>query len=70
VHQINLRRGATLLITGAGGGVGEAVVALVVAGALDPSVTWTFPLDRAPEAMRAVEQGHARGKIVIEVPAA
>jgi NADPH:quinone reductase-like Zn-dependent oxidoreductase len=46
----------------------EAVAALVVAGALDPSVSRTFPLDRAPEALRAVEQGHAQGKTVIEVP--
>jgi NADPH:quinone reductase-like Zn-dependent oxidoreductase len=30
-------------------------------------VTRTFPLDRAAEALRTVEDGHARGKIVIEV---
>ncbi|MFJ3307005.1 NADP-dependent oxidoreductase [Streptomyces sp. NPDC086549] len=45
----------------------DAVAELVVSGALDPHVTRTFPLDLAGEALRAVEDGHARGKIVIEV---
>jgi NADPH:quinone reductase-like Zn-dependent oxidoreductase len=41
------------------------VADLVATGALDPQVTRTYPLDRAGEALRAVEEGHARGKIVI-----
>ncbi|PAZ09521.1 NADPH:quinone reductase [Streptomyces sp. SA15] len=45
----------------------EAVAHLVVKGELDPHVTRTFPLDRAGEALRTVEDGHARGKVVIEV---
>lgn len=45
----------------------DAVADLVAAGALRPLVTSTYPLRRAPEALRLVEQGHARGKIVIEV---
>jgi NADPH:quinone reductase-like Zn-dependent oxidoreductase len=45
------------------------VAKLVVAGKLKPFVTETFPLDRAGEALRTVEEGHARGKIVIEVGA-
>ncbi|MFI6542198.1 NADP-dependent oxidoreductase [Streptomyces prunicolor] len=45
----------------------DAVAQLVVDGKLDPHVTRTFPLDRAGEALRTVEDGHARGKIVIEV---
>ena len=45
----------------------DAVAQLVVNGDLDPHVTQTFPLDRAGEALRTVEDGHARGKIVIEV---
>ncbi|MFF4507415.1 NADP-dependent oxidoreductase [Streptomyces sp. NPDC001401] len=44
-----------------------AVADLVVSGDLDPHVTQTFPLERAGEALRTVEEGHARGKIVIEV---
>lgn len=46
-----------------------AAADLVVKGELDPHVTRTFPLERAGEALRAVEDGHARGKIVIEVAA-
>ena len=44
-----------------------AVAELVVSGALDPHVTQTFPLEQAGEALRTVEEGHVRGKIVIEV---
>ncbi|MET8244357.1 NADP-dependent oxidoreductase [Streptomyces sp. NPDC005202] len=47
----------------------DAVAELVVSGDLDPHVTQTFPLDRAGEALRTVEDGHARGKVVIEVAA-
>lgn len=45
----------------------DEVAQLVVSGRLDPHVTQTFPLDKAGEALRTVEEGHARGKIVIEV---
>nr|BFD86350.1 NADP-dependent oxidoreductase [Streptomyces sp. Xyl84] len=47
----------------------DALADLVVRGALDPHVTATFPLERAAEALRTVEEGHARGKVVIEVAA-
>lgn len=43
------------------------VAHLVAEGKLNPLVTQTFPLSRAAEALRLVEDGHARGKIVIEV---
>jgi len=45
----------------------EAVVRLAGDGALDPSVTQTFPFAEALRALSAVEAGHARGKIVIVV---
>lgn len=45
----------------------DAVAQLVVEGVLRPFVTAAFPLERAPEALRLVEEGHARGKVVIEV---
>ncbi|WP_327170364.1 NADP-dependent oxidoreductase [Streptomyces sp. NBC_01336] len=45
----------------------DAVAALVVAGALRTHVTRTHPLTAAGEALRAVEDGHALGKTVIEV---
>ena len=47
----------------------EAVARLGVDGVLRPEVSATYPLDRADEALRAVESGHTRGKIVIEVGA-
>ncbi|MGY1503088.1 quinone oxidoreductase family protein [Streptomyces sp. QTS52] len=48
----------------------QAVADLVVRGDLTPHVTRTFPLDRAGEALRTVEEGHARGKTVLVVGAA
>ncbi|MET8830909.1 NADP-dependent oxidoreductase [Streptomyces sp. NPDC004610] len=45
----------------------DAVAALAVDGTLDPQVSRTYPLERAGEALRAVEDGHAHGKTVIEV---
>ncbi|MGS2586381.1 NADP-dependent oxidoreductase [Streptomyces hebeiensis] len=47
----------------------DEVARLVQDGTLDPHVTRIFPLERAGEALRAVESGHAQGKIVIEVAA-
>ncbi|WP_214105815.1 NADP-dependent oxidoreductase [Acrocarpospora catenulata] len=46
----------------------DAVARLVTEGVLDPHVTQTFPLAEAGRALRVVEEGHAQGKIVIEVP--
>ena len=45
----------------------DAVAQLVVTGALNPFVTHTFPLSQAAQALRLVEDGHAQGKVVIEV---
>ncbi|MFI9650774.1 NADP-dependent oxidoreductase [Streptomyces sp. NPDC052040] len=47
----------------------DEVARLVVRGDLSPWVTRTYPLERAGEALRAVEEGHTRGKVVIEVGA-
>ncbi|MFJ8357287.1 NADP-dependent oxidoreductase [Streptomyces sp. NPDC093984] len=47
----------------------DEVARLVVAGDLNPYVTRTFPLEHAEQALRLVEDGHARGKVVIEVAA-
>ena len=47
----------------------DAVAEQVAAGALRPLVTAAYPLQRAAEALRQVEQGHARGKVVVEVAA-
>lgn len=44
-----------------------AVANLVAAGKVDPKVLQTYPFDEAPQALRAVESGHALGKIVINL---
>ena len=38
---------------------------LIEAGKVTPVVERTYPLGEAPEALRHLETGHARGKIVI-----
>ncbi|MGW1048926.1 quinone oxidoreductase family protein [Streptomyces sp. NPDC002586] len=45
----------------------QAVADLAVRGALNPHVSRVFALEEAGAALRAVEDGHALGKIVIEV---
>lgn len=45
----------------------DAVVHEVALGKLDPHVNETFPLAEAAEAIQAVEEGHARGKVVVTV---
>jgi NADPH2:quinone reductase len=47
----------------------DIVADLVAQGKLDPHVEDVRPLDDAAEALAAVEIGHARGKVVIEVSA-
>ena len=41
---------------------------LVATGELDPHVSKVFPFAEAPAAMRAVEQGHSVGKVVLTLP--
>jgi len=40
---------------------------LIEAGKVTPVIDRTYPLSQAPEAIRHLEGGHARGKIVITV---
>ena len=41
---------------------------LIEAGKLTPVLDRTYPLADTAEGLRRVEQGHARGKVVITVP--
>jgi NADPH:quinone reductase-like Zn-dependent oxidoreductase len=41
---------------------------LIEAGKLTPVIDRTYPLSETPEAIRYLENGHARGKVVIRVP--
>ena len=45
----------------------DIVAAMVADGKLDPKVEDVLPLDKAADALAAVEAGHARGKVVIQV---
>jgi NADPH:quinone reductase-like Zn-dependent oxidoreductase len=44
-----------------------ALTQLIGAGSLTPVIDRTYPLMEAPDAIRYLEEGHARGKIVITV---
>jgi NADPH:quinone reductase-like Zn-dependent oxidoreductase len=41
----------------------------IEAGKLNPIVTATYPLSEAPEAIERLEEGHGRGRVVIELSA-
>jgi 2-desacetyl-2-hydroxyethyl bacteriochlorophyllide A dehydrogenase len=43
---------------------------LIEAGKVTPVIDKTYPLSKAAEAMRHLEQGRARGKVVVTVPSA
>jgi len=43
---------------------------LIEASKLQPVIDTTYPLAEVPEAIRYLEEGHARGKVVIGVPGA
>jgi NADPH:quinone reductase-like Zn-dependent oxidoreductase len=45
----------------------ERLARLIEAGQLAPTIDKTYPLNQAPDAMRRLEAGQARGKIVIKV---
>ncbi len=45
----------------------ERLARLIEAGKVTPSIDRTYPLHQAPDAMRHLQAGHARGKLVIAV---
>ncbi len=40
---------------------------LIEAGKATPVIDRSYPLSEAPEAIRCLEEGHARGKVVVSV---
>jgi NADPH:quinone reductase-like Zn-dependent oxidoreductase len=45
----------------------RTVTDLIEAGKVTPVIDRTFPLIEAPDAIRYLEEGHPRGKVVITV---
>lgn len=45
----------------------QVLTELIEAGKVRPVIDRAYPLDQAPDAIRYLEQGHARGKVVITV---
>src|SRR5439155_1440208 len=80
-----LKQGETVLVHGAAGGVGTgacvmskpeldrevgaAVGRMVDEGVVRPIVGERFPLERASEALRAIDERRARGKVVLDMRA-
>lgn len=46
----------------------RAVLALIEAGKVRPVIDRTYPLSEGSRALAYIEEGHARGKVVVEVP--
>ena len=65
-----VRQRLTMLISKQNHADLERLAQLIEAGALTPVIDTTYPLRRAPDAMRHLEAGHARGKLVITVTGA
>jgi NADPH:quinone reductase-like Zn-dependent oxidoreductase len=45
----------------------ERLGPLLESGRVTPTIDRTYPLDRVPEAVRVIESGTARGKLVIDL---
>jgi NADPH:quinone reductase-like Zn-dependent oxidoreductase len=60
--------GGSAVVRRRDGEVLAALAALVTGGVLDPFVTQVVPFAEAGRALRAVEEGHTRGKVVLEMP--
>ncbi len=45
----------------------EAIVELVESGKLSPVIDAVYPIEQAADAVRHVQQGHARGKVVVAI---
>ena len=41
---------------------------LIEAGKVTPVIDRTYPLNEIPAAIRYLEEGHAKGKVVISIP--
>jgi NADPH:quinone reductase-like Zn-dependent oxidoreductase len=47
-----------------------ALIDMIRSGTLRPAIDRTYPLEQTPTALRAVDDGLVKGKVVITMPAA
>jgi NADPH:quinone reductase-like Zn-dependent oxidoreductase len=45
----------------------ETLASMIEEGAVTPVIDRTYPLSQTPEAMRYLETGHPKGKVVVTV---
>jgi NADPH:quinone reductase-like Zn-dependent oxidoreductase len=64
------RQRLTMLISRQRGADLETLARLIEAGQLTPVIGKTYPLRQAPDAMRHLQAGHVRGKLVLTVTGA
>ncbi len=61
------RQRLTTLISRPRGADLQTLARLIDAGQLTPVIGTTYPLRQAPDAMRHLQAGHARGKLVLTI---
>ena len=66
-HSLFTRQRLTMLISRQRRADLETLAQLIEAGQLTPVIGKTYPLHQAPDAMRYLQAGHARGKLVLTV---
>jgi NADPH:quinone reductase-like Zn-dependent oxidoreductase len=66
-RRVLARKGVLVQIGPAKGEWIGAVLGVVQSGQIRPVIDRAYPLSEVPEAVRYLEQGHARGKVVITV---
>ncbi len=67
IVSLFVRQRLTTVINKESGANLEPLTELIEAGKVTPSIDRTYPLDQAPDAMRHLDAGKARGKIAITV---
>lgn len=69
INRLSRKRGATysfLFVHPDGGQLAE-IGALLDAGSIKPVIDKVFPFDQAKEALAYLEQGRAKGKVVVRL---
>ncbi len=66
-HEVVLSQGVAPVLASRNKDGLEILKGLIEAGKVTPVIDRTYPLSEVPDAIRCLEEGHARGKIVIMV---